>query len=165
MWDIERVSCSFVCHCALNPSFLVLRVIPMSLVILKKWFFHKYKNHHSSSKQYSKKTGYISADAYFSKVWLSTSEVRAHKFVTLYYYPYYRGDKVVNSENLGWQICEQHVGIVVKSAHQLKGSQICHPVARIFNIYLLIIPLIWITKWHGSAEYFWKRNFCLRCVC
>ena len=31
--------------------------------------------------------------------------------------------------------------IVVKSAHQLKGSQICHTVALIFNINLLIFSL------------------------
>ena len=55
-------------------------------------------------------------------------------------------DKFVNPEILGWQICEPHVGIVVRSAHHLKSSQICHQVGRIFNINLLI----------ESAKYFMK---------
>ena len=38
-------------------------------------------------------------------------------------------------------MCEPYVGIVWKNAHQLKGSQICHPVAWIFNTNLLIVSL------------------------
>ena len=50
----------------------------------------------------------------------------------------YGGDKFANPEILGGQICEPHVGIVIKSSHQLKGSQICHPVARIPGVHAIL---------------------------
>ena len=58
----------------------------------------------------------------------------------------------------GEKICQRYVSIVVKSAHYLKGSQICHPAAQIFSINLQIVSINHNCKMTWKCWVNWKSN-------